>query len=81
MMNININNLVSISEANQNFSKVARMVGENGAAIILKNNKPRYVLVDYSQLEQVETAQNSEVDDVAQKILSKHIRAFEELAK
>ena len=80
-MNININNLVSISEANQNFSKVARMVGENGAAIILKNNKPRYVLVDYSQLEQVETAQNSEVDDVAQKILSKHIRAFEELAK
>ena len=39
-MNININNLVSISEANQNFSKIARMVDENGVAVILKNNKP-----------------------------------------
>ena len=39
-MKVNINNLVSISEANQNFSKVARMVDENGAAVILKNNVP-----------------------------------------
>ena len=29
-MNINTNNLVSITEANQNFSKVARLVDENG---------------------------------------------------
>lgn len=35
-MLVNINNLVSISEANQNFSKVARMVDENGVAVILK---------------------------------------------
>lgn len=45
-MQVNINNLVSISEANQNFSMVARMVDENGAAIILKNNAPRYALID-----------------------------------
>lgn len=80
-MNINVNNLVSISEANQNFSKVARLVDENGAAIILKNNKPRYVLVDYSQLEKKEMAEDREVDGIAQKILSKHIQAFQELAK
>lgn len=42
-MNVNLKNLLSISEANQNFSKVARMVDENGAAVILKNNMPRYV--------------------------------------
>jgi antitoxin Phd len=80
-MNININNLVSISEANQNFSKVARMVDENGAAVILKNNKPRYVLIEYSQLEKEEIVGEMEVDEVAKKILSKHLRAFEELAK
>lgn len=80
-MNINVNNLVSISEANQNFSKVARLVDENGAAIILKNNKPRYVLVDYSQLEKKEVAEDREVEDIAQKVLSKHIQAFQELAK
>lgn len=84
-MNININNLVSISEANQNFSKVARMVDENGAAVILKNNKPRYVLVEYSQLEKDEIVLDEEVDEVvdevAKRILFKHIKAFEELAK
>lgn len=80
-MNININNLVSISEANQNFSKVARMVDENGAAVILKNNKPRYVLIEYSQLEKEEVVGDMEVEDVAKNVLSKHMRAFEELAR
>ena len=53
-MQVNINNLVSISEANQNFSKVARLVDENGAAVILKNNVPRYVIIEYSQLQKEE---------------------------
>lgn len=80
-MKININNLVSISEANQNFSKVARLVDENGAAIILKNNVPRYVLIEYSQLENEETIGDEEVEEVAKRVLSKHMKAFEELAK
>lgn len=80
-MNININNLVSISEANQNFSKIARMVDENGAAVILKNNKPRYVLIEYSQLEKEEIAGDMLIEDIAKSILSKHMKAFEELAR
>ena len=80
-MKININNLVSISEANQNFSKVARLVDENGAAVILKNNVPRYVLIEYSQLENEETIGDEEVDEVAKRVLSKHMKAFKELAK
>ena len=62
-MNININNLVSISEANQNFSKIARMVDEKGAAVILKNNKPRYVLIEYSQLEKEKEVEDMEVEE------------------
>ena len=80
-MKVNINNLVSISEANQNFSKVARLVDKNGAAVILKNNVPRYVLIEYSQLENEETIGYEEVDKVAKRVLSKHMKAFEELAK
>ena len=80
-MKININNLVSISEANQNFSKVARMVDENGATVILKNNVPRYVLIEYSQLQKEETMEENEVDEIAKRVLSKHMKAFEELAK
>ena len=80
-MLVNVNNLVSISEANQNFSKVARMVDEKGAAVILKNNKPRYVLIDYSKFEESAVADNTTVEDAANNILSKHLKAFEELAK
>ncbi|HHV71661.1 MAG TPA: type II toxin-antitoxin system Phd/YefM family antitoxin [Clostridia bacterium] len=80
-MKVNINNLVSISEANQNFSKVARMVDENGAAVILKNNVPRYVIIEYSQLGKVEVADDEEVEKVAKRFLDKHKKAFEALAK
>ncbi|MDR3295640.1 MAG: type II toxin-antitoxin system Phd/YefM family antitoxin [Clostridiales Family XIII bacterium] len=80
-MNINIENLVSISEANQNFSRVARLVDEKGTAIILKNNAPRYVLLDYDLFRQNSVVDDADVDAAATRILAKHIRAFEELAK
>ena len=80
-MNIKIENLVSISEANQNFSKVARLVDEKGTAIILKNNAPRYVLLDYSLFHQNTVADDTDIDTAASRILAKHIKAFEELAR
>lgn len=80
-MNINVENLVSISEANQNFSKVARLVDEKGTAIILKNNAPRYVLLDYSLFRQNAIADDVDVEVAASRILTKHMKAFEELAK
>jgi antitoxin Phd len=80
-MNINTENLVSISEANQNFSRVARLVDERGTAIILKNNAPRYVLLDYSIFRKNAVADNIDVDEAAIRIMAKHIHAFEVLAK
>ena len=35
-MLIDTKNIISMTEANQNFSKVARLVDDNGSAIILK---------------------------------------------
>ena len=85
-MQINIENLVSISEANQNFSKVARMVDANGTAVILKNNTPKYVLVDYQSLvNEVKltptVVEESTLDEIATSVLSRHFEAFKELAK
>ena len=45
-MTINTNEIVSVSEANQNFSKVTRIAEKNGQAVIFKNNKPKYILLD-----------------------------------
>ena len=83
-MQVNLKNLVSMTEANQNFSKVARLVDENGAAVILKNNLPKYVIIEYNEIKKedvIEESKDETVEEVSKRILSKHIRAFEELAK
>jgi len=80
-MQINTNQLVSITEANQNFSKVARTVDENGFAVVLKNNVPKYVIMEYSQMEKLQESQDDKIMSVAEKVLSKNLEAFKELAK
>jgi antitoxin Phd len=80
-MKVDLNNLISITEANQNFSKVARMVDENGAAVILKNNAPRYVIIDYAKLQEETVADDIMIEEAATKYLTKYAKAFEELAK
>lgn len=80
-MTVNTKNLVSITEANQNFSRVARLVDENGAAVILKNNVPRYVLLEFSQAEQEQLAEDEGILAVSKRLIAKNRRAYEELAK
>ncbi len=80
-MKINTKQIVSISEANQNFSKVARMVEKNGEVYIFKNNKPKYRLVDLENDTSIEMTDDEKIDFVAARILKEYRRAFEELAK
>ena len=80
-MNIDTSQIVSISEANQNFSRVARLAEKNGTIIIFKNNKPKFKLVDLEQDEEIELTDDEKIDLVAARILKKYRRAFEELAK
>ena len=74
-MVINTDNLVSITEANQNFSRVARLVDENGAAVILKNNTPRYVLIEFSQLESEQQASDEDVLAISRRLMAKNKEA------
>lgn len=80
-MKINTKNLVSITEANQNFSKVARLVDEQGTAVILKNNKPKYVIIEYSKFESVKMADDEDVLSISERIINQNKEAYEELAK
>ena len=80
-MMVNTNNMVSITEANQNFSKVARLVDENGAAVILKNNVPRYVLIEFSQFEKEQQASDDEILRISDHLMAKNQQAYEVLAK
>ena len=60
-MNVNTKTMVSISEANQNFSKVARLVDQYGSAVILKNNSPRYLILEFNQADEQLSAQTDDV--------------------
>ena len=80
-MVINTDNLVSITEANQNVSRVARMVDENGAAVILKNNVPRYVLMEFSQVEDEQQAKDEDILEISKRLIVKNKQAYEVLAK
>ena len=80
-MVINTDNLVSITEANQNFSRVARMVDENGAAVIIKNNVPRYVLMEFSQVEDEQQAKDEDILEISKRLIAKNKQAYEVLAK
>lgn len=40
-----------MTEANRNFSKLAKKVDEEKYVIIMKNNKPSYVMMDYEEYE------------------------------
>ena len=80
-MVINTDNLVSITEANQNFSRVARMVDENGAAVTLKNNVPRYVLMEFSQVEDEQQAKDEDILEISKRLITKNKQAYEVLAK
>ena len=80
-MLINTSDLISLTEANQNFSKVARTVDEKGSVIILKNNKPQYIVIDFKKLEQLGISVNKTLESVASEILQDNIGAFKELAR
>lgn len=80
-MKVNTSALVSITEANQNFSKVARLVDENGSAVILKNNTPRYLIVEFSQAENIQTANDEDILSISKKLIEKNKEAYKVLAE
>lgn len=80
-MNVNTNTLVSISEANQNFSKVARLVDKYGSAVILKNNTPRYIVLEFQKAERISSPTNDEVLALSDFFLERNKNVYEELAK
>lgn len=80
-MTIDTKTIVSITEANQNFSRVTRIAEKNGQVVIFKNNKPKYMLVDLDVSPMIDMTDDEKIDVVAARILKKYKPAFMELAK
>ncbi len=80
-MMINSNAIVSATEANQNFSRVARMAEAHGHVVVFKNNRPKLLVIDLDKEPQIDMTEDEKLDFVAARILREHRAAFEELAK
>lgn len=80
-MRIDTNAIVSVTEANQNFSRVTRIAEKTGQAVIFKNNRPKYMLIDLENSPILDMTDDEKIDVVAARILKRFKPAFEELAK
>lgn len=79
---MNDNNYISITEANQNFSNVAKKCRQQGKLYILKNNKMEFLLKSLNEENREMEISDDEIIDIAsRRILKKYHKAFEELAK
>ncbi|MBQ3662244.1 MAG: type II toxin-antitoxin system Phd/YefM family antitoxin [Firmicutes bacterium] len=80
-MIIDTEKILSMTEANQNFSRAAKMADKFGEIVIFKNNKPKYVLYNVDASPQIEMSDEEKIEFVARRILKQHLAAFQELAK
>ena len=78
-MIVDTNTMVSMTEANQNFSKVAKLVDDKGSALILKNNVPKYLIIEFSRLDENDTVADERLLVLAAELIARNKEAFEKL--
>lgn len=78
-MKIDTNTLIAMTDANQNFSKVTRLVDEQGAAVILKNNKPRYAVINFAEYDSFQAYRKEIINKTADELIEKNLEAFKEM--
>ncbi len=80
-MMINTKQIITVTEANQNFSRATRIADETGAALVFKNNRPKYKLTNLEIEPDLELTDDEKIDVVARRIMKRFKPAFLELAK
>ena len=80
-MTIDTERIISVTEANRNFSRATRIADEHGEAIVFKNNRPAYKLVNLDIEPELDLTDDEKIDVVAARIMKRFLPAFRELAK
>jgi len=80
-MMIDTRQIITVTEANQNFSRATRIADERGAALVFKNNRPKYKLTNLEIEPDLELTDDEKIDVVARRIMKRFKPAFRELAK
>ena len=80
-MIVDTKQIITVTEANQNFTKATRIADETGSAIVFKNNRPKYKLVNLEVEPDLELTDDEKIDIVARRVMQRFKPAFMELAK
>lgn len=81
-MNLDARMMVPIFEANEDFSRIMRLADSCGRVVILKNNNPKYLLIDLEQESLIYDLTDEEKLEIASnRIMKRYKPAFEDLAK
>jgi antitoxin Phd len=59
IMKIDIDKILPISKVNQNFSEAARLTDEYGVLTIMKNSKPKFVLMTFEKFQEYDAIKNN----------------------
>lgn len=81
-MNPDTQMMVPISEADKDFSHIMHMADIHGRVVILKDNKPKYLLIDLDQEALIYDLTEEERLEIASKrIMNQYRPTFKELPK
>lgn len=80
-MQFDTNEIITITEANQNFSRATKIADREGRAVIFKNNRPQYLLLSLQNAPLLELTDDERITILAERVLTRFRPAFEELAK
>ena len=77
----NTKKMISMTEANRNFSKAVKIANADGSVFIVQDNKPEYILLKINNNEKYETADDKELDAVSRQLLEQNKEGYKLLAK
>ena len=80
-MRIDTAQVITVTQANQNFSRATRIADERGAALVFEDNRPKYKLTNLEVEPDLELTEDEKIDVVARRIMARFKPAFLELAK
>ena len=79
MKSVDSENFTTMEDASKNFLNVVKLAEENGKVTILKDGKPKFLLVDIDSY--FELTDDEKIDVAAKRIMSRFKPALEELGK
>jgi antitoxin Phd len=80
-MKLNTDCMISIEDVKNDFSRLENIINTAGLAVVIKDNKPGYVVLDYNQFIQEQKSADESIEDVAGRITAQNHSDIEKLSQ